>query len=100
AATAWCGLVQFPFAVPNYFFYAGSLAALTAVALAARRGPAWRRLTGVCVAAYVAFAVVRIHSSSVFAIGLSNAADSQHSALPLARGGIRVSPYDSAMYGA
>ncbi|HEX5180120.1 MAG TPA: glycosyltransferase family 39 protein, partial [Gemmatimonadaceae bacterium] len=100
AATAWCGLVQFPFAVPNYFFYAGSLAALTAVALAARRGPAWRRLTGVCAAAYVAFAVVRIHSSSVFAIGLSNAADNQHSALPLARGGIRVSPYDSAMYGA
>jgi hypothetical protein len=98
AATALCGLVRFPFAVPNYFFYAGSLAALTVLALASRRGPAWRRLTGVCVVAYLAFAVVRIHSSSVFTIGLSNRTDNQHAALPLPRGRIDVSPHDSAMY--
>jgi len=97
-ATALCGLVQFPFAAPVYFFYVGSMAALTAVALASRRGPAWRRLTGVCAAAYLAFAVIWIHSSSVFTMGFSNFRDNQHAALLLPRGGIDVSPRDSALY--
>lgn len=99
AAAALCGLVQFPFATPNYFFYVGALAALAAVALAARHGLAWRRLTGVCLASYLAFTILRVHPASVFTIGLSNRTDDQRAALALARGGIDVSPYDSALYG-
>lgn len=99
-ATALCGLVRFPFAVPTYFFYVGPLAAVTAVALAARRGPVWRRLTGACVVAYAAFAVLWIHPATVFTIGFSNGPDNQHAALPLPlpRAGIDVSPQDSGMY--
>lgn len=98
AATALCGLIQFPFAAPIYFFYVGSLAALTVVALASRRGRAWHRLTGVWIAAYLGFTGIWIHSSSVFTIGFSNLRDNQHAALLLPRGGIDVSPRDSALY--
>ena len=95
---AMCGLIQFPYAGPVYFFYVGPLTALVIVGLAADGTQRLRRCAVAGALSYALFAALRIHPTSVGGMGLAFLPDVQYAQLPLARVGVRVTPSDSAMY--
>lgn len=98
AVAATCGLVQFPYSSPIYFLYAAPLGALAAAAVVA----AWPGTPGlpaaVTLAFYVLFAVRWIHPGFIYDMGLHFSRDGQTAPLALTRGGILVTPDDSATY--
>lgn len=98
STAAVCGLIQFPFAAPVYFFYVAPLAALAIIALAAHGTPRLRRCAVGCALSYTLFAVLRIHPASISQMGFTFVRDNQDAPLSLARGGLRVTPSDSAIY--
>lgn len=98
STAAMCGLIQFPYATPLYFFYVGPLAALAVIALAGRGTPRLRRCAVAGALSYALFAALRIHPPTGHSAGLMFTADQQHALLSLERGGVKVTPSDSAMY--
>lgn len=98
STAAMCGLIQFPFAAPIYFFYVAPLAALAIIALAAHGTPRLRRCAVAGALSYALFAALRIHPASIGQMGFTFEPDNQNALLSLGRGGVRVTPSDSAKY--
>ena len=98
AVTALCGLVQFPFAAPVYFFYVAPLVALAALAVITN-WPGLRMLGPTAILAFfLAFAMVRIHPGFIYRMGHSFSRVDNSTSLVLDRGGIDVSVSDTAVY--
>jgi hypothetical protein len=97
SVTALCSLVQFPYAVPNYFCYVAPLVALLAVALYAYLRPTLRAVPAAVLAFYLAFAVLRVNDGTLNAMGVTYGP--YHPTLPMAlprAGGLRI-PRDQAL---
>jgi hypothetical protein len=94
---ALCSLVQFPYAVPNYFCYVAPLVALLAVAVHAQFRPLPRAVPAVLLAFYVAFAVLRVNGATLNSMGITHG--QYHATVPigLARGGGLRIPRDQAI---
>ncbi|MDQ6633994.1 MAG: hypothetical protein M3Z10_04475, partial [Gemmatimonadota bacterium] len=94
---ALCNLVQFPYAVANYFCYVAPLVALLAVALHPHLRPLPRAAPAALTAFYVAFAVLRVNGSTLNSMGITHG--QYHTIIPigLARGGGLRIPRDQAM---
>jgi hypothetical protein len=89
------GLIQFPMAAPNYFFYVAPLLALVGLGLFASAGAEPR--IPLCLAAfYLAFAVAWFHRGYIYQMGDYYAAHPPTEPLLLERGGIRVVPSEKA----
>jgi hypothetical protein len=97
SVTALCSLVQFPYAVPNYFCYVAPLVALLAVALYPHLRPIRRAVGLAVVTFYVAFAVLRVNDSTLNAMGITYGPYHPTMPLALARGGGLRIPRDQAM---
>ena len=96
--SATCSLSQFPYATGMYFLYIGPLVALAVIALVARGTPRLRRCAVVGALSYALFAALRIHPPTGHTKGPMFSEDRQYSQLPFERGGVTVTPSDSAMY--
>jgi 4-amino-4-deoxy-L-arabinose transferase-like glycosyltransferase len=94
---ALCNLVQFPYAVPNYFCYVAPSVALLAVALHSELRPLPRTVPAALVAFYVAFAVLRVNDSTLNAMGITYGPYHPTAAIGLSRGGGLLIPRDQAM---
>jgi hypothetical protein len=94
---ALCSLVQFPYAVPNYFCYVAPLVALLAVGLSSHLRRPSRAVSAALLAFYVAFAVLRVNGATLNSMGVTHG--QYHSTVPmgLARGGGLRIPRDQAM---
>jgi hypothetical protein len=94
---ALCSLVQFPYAVANYFCYVAPLVVLLAVALYPYLRPLPRAIPAAFAAFYVAFAVLRVNGSTLNSMGVTHG--QYHPTVPmgLARGGGLRIPRDQAM---
>jgi hypothetical protein len=97
SVTALCSLVQFPYAVPNYFCYVAPLVALLAVALYPYLRPIPRAVPAAVLAFYVAFAVLRVNDSTLNAMGITYGPYHPTMTLALSRGGGLRIPRDQAM---
>jgi hypothetical protein len=97
SVTTLCGLVQFPYAVPNYFCYVAPLVALLAVALYPYLRPLPRALPAALLAFYIAFAVLRVNDSTLNAMGITYGPYHQTMSLALSRGGGLRIPRDQAV---
>src|SRR5207249_2766561 len=95
---ALCSLVQFPFAAPIYFCYVAPLGLLAATAVVATWDPAPHPIGGALLGFYLLFALLWVNTGFIYAMGLSYLPDRQTEPLALARGGVRVSAIDKAMY--
>jgi hypothetical protein len=69
SVTAMCSLLQFPFAVPNYFLYVAPLPLLTAIALSSYFRPMARGIPAMLLGFYLVFGVVRNNPVPLSAIG-------------------------------
>jgi hypothetical protein len=97
SVTALCSLVQFPYAVPNYFCYVAPLVALLAAALYAYAGPLPRAMPGAVLGFCVAFAVLRVNDSTLNAMGVTYGPYHPTMPLTLPRGGGLRIPRDQAV---
>jgi hypothetical protein len=98
SVTALCSLVQFPYAVSNYFCYVAPLVALTALALHSYMRPTAGAVPGLLVAFFAAFAVLRINSSPLQSMGLRYEAHYPMATLALERGGIEIPQVHETAY--
>lgn len=98
SVTALCSLVQFPFVIPIYFCYVAPLVALTAVALFCYLRPVAPAIPVSLLVFYIAFAVVRINTSSLYAMGGKYLSYRRTSPLALERGGLEVPDFQAAEY--
>jgi hypothetical protein len=90
AVMAMCSLVQFPFAAPIYLCYVLPLAFLTALAIHARLRVVPPALAMVVGGFFLVFAVARVNTSSLKAMGVQYLAYDATAPLPLARAGVDV----------
>jgi hypothetical protein len=97
SVAALCSLVQFPYAVPNYFCYVAPLVVLLGVALYPYLRPAPRVVPAGVIAFYVAFAVLRVNDSTLNAMGITYGPYHPTAPLALARGGGLRIPRDQAV---
>ena len=101
SVTAVCSLVQFPFAVPNYFLYVAPLALLTAVALSSYFQPMARGIPALLLGFYLAFGVARNNSVPLSAMGFVYSPFDKTAPLTMERaGGITVIDNDAADWNA
>ncbi|HMC54414.1 MAG TPA: hypothetical protein VKH19_04525 [Gemmatimonadaceae bacterium] len=98
AVTSLCALVQFPFAAPVYFLYVAPFALLSAVALSRTWDPGPQPAATVLLVFLLLFAVLRVNPGFIYAMGVNYVRDRQTATLTLPRGGVRVTPEDSATY--
>ena len=94
---ALCNLVQFPYAVANYFCYVAPLVLLLAVALYPYLRPLPRVVPAALAAFYVAFAVLRVNGSTLNSMGVTHGQFHPTAPMGLARGGGLRIPRDQAM---
>ena len=99
AVAATCGLVQFPYSAPVYWLYAAPLAALAVAAVVSILPGTPGFPTALILAFYLVFAVRWINPGFIYNMGLHYSRDTQTALLAVDRGGVRVTPDDSAMYG-
>ena len=99
AVAATCGLVQFPYSAPIYWLYAAPLAALAGAAVVSILPGTPGFPTVLILAFYLFFAVRWINPGFIYDMGLHYSRDTQTAVLAVDRGGLRVTPGDSAMYG-
>ena len=99
SVVAIVSLVQFPFAVPFYFFYFAPLVALAIFALVGSEArPPWA-LHGVVLAFYLLFALLRTNTSYIGAFGNRYERFAFPAVLDLPRaGGLRVTEEDARVY--
>jgi hypothetical protein len=101
SVTAVCSLVQYPFAVPNYFLYVAPLVLLTMIALSSYAQPMARGIPVVLLGFYLAFAVMRNNSVPLSAMGFLYWPYDKTTPLPMERGGgVAVTEGDAADWGA
>lgn len=98
SVTALCSLVQFPFVIPIYFCYVAPLVALTIVALYCYLRPVAPAIPVSLLVFYIAFAVVRINTSSLRAMGAKYLSYPRTAPLALDRGGLLVPSFQAAAY--
>ena len=99
STTAVCGLVQFPFAAPIYFFYFAPLMLLAGVALISRLPSVRPKLTAATLTFYLLFTVFWIHPVYIWAMGERFVRADRETVLSIDRGGgIRVNRADAALY--
>ncbi len=91
-------IVQFPFSAPIYFCYVAPLVALLATALLSRARPMALAVPVAVVAFLIAFAVVRVNTSTVYTMGLWYQPYPQTAALALPRGGLDVPALEAETY--
>lgn len=97
-ASAVFTLVQFPFSVPIYFCYVAPLVALLAVALLPHARPMTRAVPAALLAFLIAFAVLRVNTSTLFGMGVLYQPYPRTASLGLSRGGLQVPARDADMY--
>lgn len=99
SVTAFCSLVQFPFAAPIYFCYVAPLAVLTSAAVLPTL-PFVPQAARVSLAGYyLAFAVLLFTPGFIYDMGWRYSPDRQTARLDLARAGkLRVSPETAEEY--
>ncbi len=96
---ALCALVQFPFSGPIYFCYVAPLGILAVLAVSAFAIPVPKPLLAIVCAGFLAFAVVRVTPSFIYAMGSNYQKDSETSVLDLPRAGkLRIEMDDVATY--
>jgi hypothetical protein len=98
AVTALCSLVQFPFPAEIYFCYVAPLALLTAVALFRYLRTVTPPVPATIAAFYMAFAVVRVNTSTLGTMGITYEPYMRTERLPLERGAIDVPSVHAAGY--
>jgi hypothetical protein len=91
-------LVQFPFSAPIYFCYVAPLVALLAAALLSRARPMALAVPAAVMVFLIAFAVLRMNTSTVYSMGLWYQPYPQTTALGLPRGGLDVPVGDAETY--
>ena len=94
---ALCNLVQFPYAVPNYFCYVAPLVALTALAVFSYL-PVAPALPAAMLAFYTAFAILWVNGTPLQTMGNVRSPSFDMSPLRLARGGILVPTQVAVVY--
>jgi hypothetical protein len=87
---ALCNLIQYPFFVPNYFCYVAPLVILAAVALGRYLRPRAVLVPWAVVVFFVAFAVLRVNDSTLYAMGIAYRPYLRTAPLGLERGGLEV----------
>ncbi|GAC1491058.1 MAG: hypothetical protein NVS1B5_15980 [Gemmatimonadaceae bacterium] len=98
SVAAICTLVQFPFSAPIYFCYVAPLVALLAVALLSYARPMAPAVPAALTAFLLAFAVMRVNTGTIFAMGLSYEPYPRTESLGLSRGGIEVPIKEAETY--
>ena len=97
--TAFCSLVQFPFAAPPYFCYVAPLAILTAVAVVRRFPSIPRPLLAVLFAHFMLFAIFRVTPPFIYHMGLFYEPYPETQMLDLPRaGGLHVDRESANVY--
>ena len=97
--TAFCSLVQFPFAAPPYFCYVAPLAILTAVAVLGRFPSIPRPLLAVLFAHFMLFAIFRVTPPFIYHMGLFYEPYRETQMLDLPRaGGLNVDRESANVY--
>lgn len=97
SVAALCSLVQFPFAVPNYFCYVAPLVVLATLALYKYMRPAGA-IPGLFVGFFAAFAVLRVNTTPLQSMGIVYKPRWQMAPLGLQRGGLDVPSIHAAVY--
>jgi hypothetical protein len=96
---AFFSLVQFPYAVVVYFCYVAPLALLAVVAVTGGLGRRPQNGVGAALLAFtMCFAIWRMNTRAYDMLGSLWFAPKPTALLPLPRGGLRISPEDSAVY--
>jgi 4-amino-4-deoxy-L-arabinose transferase and related glycosyltransferases of PMT family len=98
SVTAVCTLVQFPFSVPIYYCYVAALAILVAGALLRYAQPIAARVPALVTAFLIAFAVLRVNTSTLFGMGVLYVPYPPTASLGLSRGGLEVPADQAATY--
>jgi hypothetical protein len=91
-------LVQFPFSVPIYFCYVAPLVVLVAVALLPYARPMAPAVPALGMAFLIAFAVLRVNTSTLFGMGVLYQPYPQTASLGLPRGTLDVPAQEAVMY--
>ena len=91
-------LVQFPFSAPIYFCYVAPLVALLAVALLPHARPMAPAVPASFLVFFIAFAVMRVNTSTLSGMGLVYQPYPRTASLGLPRGRLDVPAGDAAMY--
>jgi hypothetical protein len=98
SVTAVFTLVQFPFSVPIYFCYVAALVILTAVALLRYARPVAAPVPALVMGFLIAFAVLRVNTSTLFGMGILFQPYPHTASLGLPRGGLKVPADQAEMY--
>jgi hypothetical protein len=98
SVTAVFTLVQFPFSVPIYFCYVAALVLLVAVALWRYAQPTAAFVPVLVSGFLIAFAVLRVNTSTLFGMGVLYQSYPRTASLGLPRGGLRVPADQAEMY--
>lgn len=98
SVTALFTLVQFPFSAPIYFCYVAPLVALLAIALLPHARPMASAVPAALIAFLIAFAVLRVNTSTLFTMGRFHEGYPRTASLGLARGGLDVALQQGEMY--
>ena len=98
SVTALCGVVQFPYAAPNYFCYVAPLAILLALSLASYLPVRHRAVAALVVVFYAAFAVLRSNGTPLQSMGRAYEPPYPATRLSLDRGGIEIPRVHAAAY--
>ena len=91
-------LVQFPFSVPIYFCYVATLVILGAVALLRYARPIAAPVPALAMCFLIAFAVLRVNTSTLFGMGILYQPYPRTASLGLPRGGLKVPADQAEMY--
>ena len=91
-------LVQFPFSVPIYFCYVAPLVVLLAVALLPHARPMAPAVPALVMAFLIAFAVLRVNTSTLFGMGVLYQPYPLTASLGLSRGHLDVPAQEAVMY--
>jgi hypothetical protein len=91
-------LVQFPFSAPIYFCYVAPLVALLATGLLSRARPMAFAVPAAVMLFFIAFAVMRVNTGTVYTMGLWYQPYPQTAALGLPRGGLDVPAGEAETY--
>ena len=98
SVTALCSVVQFPYAVPNYFCYVAPLVILLALSLASYLPVRHRAVAALVMAFYAAFAVLRSNGTPLQSMGRAYQPPYSATRLSLERGGIAIPRVHAAAY--
>src|SRR5206468_3627800 len=99
SVTAMCSIVQFPYAAPIYFCFVAPLVVLAVLAVRSLVPPVGAVSSGAVLAFFLAFAVFRVNTSSIFGMGVRYEPYYDTIPLNLERGGLDVAPGDALVYG-